>query len=356
MKIVIIGDMHFGVRGDSSAFLDYNKKFIDDILLPYIDTVGIKTVIQVGDLVDRRKYINFYTANRLRKDFLEPLKKRNLDVHLLAGNHDCFFKNTNEINALRELIEDRYPFKIYDQYAEEVVFDNTSILMVPWICDANRNQIMSKIKETTSQIVMGHLEIQGFEMYKGLPSEHGDDRNIFSKFDMVMSGHFHHRSTDGTVFYLGSHGEFTWADYDDPRGFSVFDTETRELNFIRNPYSMFAKIFYDDENKTIEEIVIDFNYNMYKDIMVKVIIKNKTNPYWFDMFIEKLEHSGVADLQIVEDHLNLDIQEDEEIINEAEDTLTVFKNVVDKLSNDSINKNTLNNIFINLYNEALSIK
>ena len=152
------------------------------------------------------------TARRLRQDFLQPLTDRALDVYMVAGNHDTYFKNTNEVNALRE-IADSYPYiKIYDRVPELVTFHNLPILLIPWICDENRKESIQRIQSSNAPIAAGHLEIQGFEMYRGSMVSHGDDVRIFDKFDMVMSGHYHHRSTNGHIFYLGSHAEFTWSD------------------------------------------------------------------------------------------------------------------------------------------------
>jgi DNA repair exonuclease SbcCD nuclease subunit len=205
---------------------------------------------------------------------VEPMQDMNLDVHIIAGNHDCFFKNTNGLNALREIIDGKYPFHIYDKYATEVVFDDVPILLIPWICDDNREITMRTVNETRSQIAFGHLELSGFEMYKGAGSSHGDDPINFRRFDILCSGHYHHRSSIGSIHYLGSPCEFTWSDYADPKGFHIFDTETRELTFIENPNTIFDKIFYDDSDKVIDDIM-SFNPIPYKDKYLKVIIKNK---------------------------------------------------------------------------------
>lgn len=353
-KLVLITDTHWGVRGDNVAFLDNNKKFLDEVFFPYVDGNNISTVIHLGDLVDRRKYININTARRLRIDFLDKLKLRNLEVHLIAGNHDTYFKNTNEVNAIKELVENAYPsFKTYTKYAESVTFDGVPILFIPWICDDNRKQIIDGIQTTSSQIAMGHLEIQGFEMFKGSIISHGDDRSVFSKFDICMSGHFHHRSSDGHIYYLGSHAEFTWSDYDDPRGFHIFDTETRELTFIENPYKMFKKVWYNDSDDDFLQKKVD--YKQYAGAMVKVIVTNKTNHYWFDKFIENIEEENPIDIQIVEDHLNLNLEDDNEIINEAESTLHIFEKYIEFYEVKNLNKDKLLNKITELYNEAISV-
>jgi len=351
MKLALITDTHWGVRNDNVAFMDNSKRFLDQIFFPYIKNNGISTVVHLGDLVDRRKYININTARRLREDFLTPLKERNLDVHIIAGNHDTYFKNTNEVNALRELLPS-YPFRIYDKFPQEVEFDNTIVLMTPWICDENRKQSLEKFKSTPSQIIMGHLELSGFEMYKGSMVSHGDDRRIFERFDTVLSGHYHHRSSDGSIHYLGNHGEFTWSDYDDRKGFHVLDTETRDLTFIENPYRIFDKVWYDDLTKNPDEIDTD----LYKNKIIKVIVTNKTNPYKFDMFINKLEKIGVIDMQIVEDHLNIALEDDSNIVNEAESTIDIFKHHIDQINIANLDKKRLENTIVDLYNEALTIE
>ena len=353
-KLALITDTHWGVRNDNVAFLDNNKRFLDEIFFPYIDSNNICTVVHLGDLVDRRKYININTARRLRIDFLDKIKERNLKVHLIAGNHDTYFKNTNEVNAIKELVENAYPsFKTYTKHAESVTFDGVPVLFIPWICDDNRKQILDAIQSTPAQIAMGHLEIQGFEMFRGSIVSHGDDRGIFDRFDIVMSGHYHHRSSDGHIYYLGSHGEFTWSDFDDPRGFHIFDTATRELTFIENPFKMFKKVWYNDAESSFEQTLIDFK--QYAGCMVKVIVTNKTNHFWFDKFIENLESENPLDIQIVEDHLNLNLEDDNDIINEAESTLDIFKKHIDAYEVKNLDKDKLSKKITELYNEAISI-
>ena len=356
MKIALITDTHWGVRNDNVAFMDNSKRFLDEVFFPYLDTNNVWTIVHLGDLVDRRKYININTANRLRQDFLTPIFEKDYELHIIAGNHDTYYKNTNKINALRELVEGKYAdqFIIYDKNPEEVKFDNLTVLMLPWICDENRQFSQDKIRSTSAQIVMGHLELAGFEMYRGSIVSHGDDRRLFDRFDMVLSGHYHHRSSDGSIHYLGSHAEFTWSDYDDRKGFHILDTETRELTFIENPYRMFKKVWYNDADSTFLNTEID--YAQYKNCMVKVIIQEKTNLFWFDKFIENLESENPLDIQIVEDHLNLNLEEDSDIVNEAESTIDIFKKYINGFDEKTVNKEKLEKKIVELYNEALTVE
>ena len=355
MKIALITDSHAGVRNDSLAFHDYMKKFYDDVFYKYLDENDIKTIVHLGDIVDRRKYININTAFRLRKDLIEPALERGINWHQIIGNHDTYHKNTNEVSSFTELFGSYTNYttlNIYDK-ATEVVFGNTKILFIPWICDDNKEHSFKLIKETDAQIAFGHLEIQGFEMFKGSIVSHGDDPNVFGRFDLVCSGHFHHRSNRGNIYYLGSPAEFTWSDYDDPRGFHIFDTETRELEFIRNPYTMFHKFWYNDGDPKFVDSEID--YSQFKNKTIKIIITEKNNPIWFDKFIDNIEKQNPVDLQVVEDHLNLNLEEDQEIIDEAESTIEIFKKYITGAEVKGVDKISLEKKIVELYNEALSV-
>ena len=353
MKIALITDTHWGARGDSPAFAEYFNRFYYDHFFPYLKDNNINSIFHLGDIVDRRKYINFVTARHLRK-FVEHCDTAGIRLDVIIGNHDTSFKNTNEVNSMRELFEhSTYNINYYDE-PTNVDIGDTTIAVLPWICSGNYNESMEFIQNTSAQILFGHLELAGFEMYKGAINDHGFDSKIFDKFDLVCSGHFHHKSTRGNINYLGAPYEMSWSDYNDPRGFHIFDTETRELTFIRNPLTMFNKIHYHDQDKTLDDIMaVDFDH--YKGSYVKLIVHSKTNPYWFDMFVDKIEKAGVLDLQVVDDNLNLQLEDDGDIVSEAEDTLTVLNKVVEQVDS-RVDKKVLYNFLSTLYNEALSVE
>jgi DNA repair exonuclease SbcCD nuclease subunit len=355
MKIALINDTHFGARNDSKVFDDYFYRFYDNIFFPYLKEHDISTVVHLGDIVDRRKYINYKILRNFKTNFVQRLLDMDIDLHVIIGNHDTFFKNTNEINSMTELFNGDSALSIYTD-PEEILFDGTKVLMVPWINDGNREESLRLLEESNAEIILGHLEVKGFAMMlTGGINEHGLDASAFNRFDMVMTGHFHHKSDDGTVYYLGAPYEMTWADYQDPRGFHIFDTETRGLDHIRNPYKMFYKIVYDDVDKTSEEIVQQ-DFSQYENTHVKVVVQNKTNPYWFDLMLDELYNANPFHVSIVEDFSGTVDISGEINVDQAEDTLTILRNYVDDLGVKDDSKNELNELLHGLYLEAVSME
>ena len=352
-KVAIITDTHWGARNDSQVFSNYFAKFYENVFFPTLEERGIRTVIHMGDIVDRRKFINYKTLFQMRHHFFDACYGRYINLHMIIGNHDTFFKNTNSLNSMDCLrLHDDHQVHIYEE-PTEVDFDGLKCLMMPWICDETREQSLKAIQDTKAQILFGHLEVKGFEMHIGSFSREGVDASIFQKFDMAMSGHFHHKSDNGNIYYLGNPYQITWSDYKDPRGFHIFDTETRELEFILNPLEMFHKIYYDDYKMTLESIQNE-DYSKYKDCYVKVVVIKKNNPFWFDTLIDNLYKVDVGDISVVENFDEDFLMGDENLIDEAEDTMTILSKYVNSLNID--NKKELDTLMQSLYTESLSVE
>ena len=142
-------------------------------------------------------------------------------------------------------------------------------MFLPWINSENFDETKQLIDKTKAKIAMGHLEVNGFKATRGHMMETGMDVGIFNKFEKVYSGHFHTRSNDGKIFYLGNPYEMFWNDVNDKRGFHIFDTETLTHTPINNPYKLFYNIYYEDTNHKL------FNATEYKNKIVKIIVRKK---------------------------------------------------------------------------------
>lgn len=352
MKIALITDTHWGARNDSPLFLDYYEKFYSGTFFPTLDKEGIDTVIMLGDTFDRRKYINYLTLKRAKEIYFDELSKRKIKTFILVGNHDTTYKNTNEVNSIELLLEDYSNITAISGPKTINVYQH-DICMIPWINAENYDISLAEIKNTSATVCCGHFEIEGFAMHRGMPSQEGLKRDIFRKFQQTFSGHYHHRSSSDSITYLGNPYELTWQDYNDTRGFHLFDLHTHDLDFIPNPNIMFHRIVYDDRTETISEIT---NKDMtgYVNTYVKVVVINKTNPYLFDKFMNNLYNVNPIDITIVEDFTELTEGVDDEMVDQAQDTITILNKYVDTIQDDSIDNTVLKNILQEVYVEALN--
>jgi hypothetical protein len=347
MKIALINDTHWGARNDSPAFINYFNKFYEEVFFPYLQENNIKTLVHLGDVVDRRKFINHNTAYNFKLKFWNKLEELNIDTHILLGNHDTYYKNTNEVNALQNLSISKNT-KVYYK-SETVTLDGLDILFLPWICDDIMEDTLHTIDNSTSQIVMGHLEIKGFEMHKGHLNEQGLDKSLFKRFEKVISGHFHKKSDDGHIYYLGAPYEITWSDYKCPKGFHIFDTQTRELTRVPNPLRIHKKLIYNDKTEDYSKK----NLKDFENTFVKLFISNKTDTDMFDKFVERFHNEiNVHELNIIED-LSSDITSSvrEDILEQGEDTLTFLGNYIDQIDT-TLDRNKLKKFAKELYMEA----
>ena len=350
MKIALVTDTHFGARNDNQNVNDYFYKFYDDIFFPELEKRGITTCVHLGDVVDRRKFISFKIANDFRQRFINRFAELGIDLHIIIGNHDTYYKNTNEVNSMEELVG-RDRCNIYTG-PEVVEFDGVPIQFIPWINANNYDESMTALSHSPAQMAMGHLEVNGFEMHKGHFADGSYDKELFRRFDIVMSGHFHHKSDDGQIYYLGTPYEIYWNDYEDPRGFHIFDTETRELERIVNPYRIFEKVYYDDTTTDYT----DYDMSKLKDMYVKVIVVNKKDLYQFDKFVDKLLQADAHEVKIVEDFSELDAENvSDDIVENTEDTMTLLEKYIDELD-VTMSKDRLKNTMRSLYTEAQDLE
>ena len=196
-----------------------------------------------------------------------------------------------------------------------------------------------------------HLELLGFDMYKGMPNPHGMTADLFKRFEMVMSGHFHTKSNKGNVHYLGSQMEFTWSDVDDPKFFHILDTETREITPVRNPITMFEKIVYNDEKIDYNSIDVE----QYRHKFIKVLVVNKTDLYQFDKFIDRLQSIELHELKIAEnfeEFVGSSVDDDKVSLEDTKDLLDTY---VDAVETD-LDKDNIKMKLRELYTEAQNIE
>ena len=346
MKVAIITDQHFGCRKNSKLFHDYFLKFYENTFFPTLKEEGITTVIDMGDTFDSRKGIDFAALTWAKKNYYDRLKKMGITVHTIVGNHTAYYKNTNEINAVDLLLREYDNVKIYSETSSIMVGD-LNVLLVPWINKENEEKSVALIKKSQAPVCMGHLELNGFRATPGHMMEHGMDWGIFEKFEKTFSGHYHCRSNQDNIYYLGNPYEMFWNDVNDEnRGFHLFDTETLEHTPVKNPYRLHHIIYYNDQDYQL------FDARELEDKIVKVVVRTKSDQVKFEKFIDKLYNVNVAELKIVE---NFGIQETGEFeAFESEDTLSILSRYVNESEID-LDKSRIQKVLNDIYREACEL-
>jgi DNA repair exonuclease SbcCD nuclease subunit len=338
MKVAILTDSHFGARKGSKLFHDYFELFYKNVFFPTLEQYGISTVIHMGDAFDSRKSIDYQSLEWAKRVVFEPLKA--YEVHMIVGNHDSYYKNTNNTNSPQLLLKDYPNIQTYSSPIE-IRVGNLDVLLLPWICMENEEKSLKMIKKTKAKIAMGHLECQGFRANRQIIMEHGLEANIFSNFKKVFSGHYHTRSDNGTVFYTGNPYEIYWTDVNDTRGFAIFDTETLDHTYINNPYKMFYNIYYEDTN-----------YQTFDTREYENKIRKKTDTEKFEKFIDKLYSSNISEINIIE---NFDIQEPLQFeALESEDTISILNRYIQE-AEINLDKTRIQKMIQEIYQEACEI-
>lgn len=345
MKVAIITDQHFGFKKGSKHFHKYFQKFYDNVFFPTLEERGIDTVIDMGDTFDSRKGIDLYSLDWSQRNYFDKLRDAKIHLTSIVGNHTAFYKNTNDINTI-DLILREYDNIDVIVNPEERTFDKLKVLFVPWISSDERETSYATIKRSSAKVCMGHLELNGFDAHHGYTMEDGHDSLPFKKFTKTFSGHYHTRSNDGKIFYLGNPYEMYWNDCNDTRGFHIFDTDTLDLEPVNNPYHMYRVIRYEDTPRQL------FRFQDYKDLIVKVVVFQKSNKKEYERFIDALSAAGPYDIKIVE---KIDgSQLDDTLVEESEDTLTLLDKFVEDLETD-LDKPKIKSIMRNIYQEACEV-
>ena len=345
MKVAIITDQHFGFKKGSKLYLDYFQKFYDEVFFPKIEKLGIKTVLDLGDTFDNRKGVDLYSLDWAKASYFDRLANLGVNLISIVGNHTAFYKNTNDINTIDLLLREYDNIRIVSE-CEQITVGNLDVLFIPWINQENSERTYKMIKESKAKVAMGHLELNGFIATHGHVMDVGADFECYDKFTHVFSGHYHTRSSNGKIYYLGNPYEMFWNDVNDKRGFHIYDTETLKLKTINNPNALYKIINYNDTPRQL------FKFSDYSGKIVKVVVRQKTSEKEYDMFMDSLMKANPSDVKVVERTDDLVFGGD--IVEQTEDTITLLDKYVDDLETN-LNKSRIKGIIKKIYQEACEV-
>ena len=350
MKIAVLNDTHCGIRNSSEVFLDNAEDFYTNIFFPECQKQGITQILHLGDYYDHRKFVNFKALNQNRRVFLDQLRKNNMTMDIIPGNHDTYYKNTNELNSLKECLG-HYMNEIHIVMEPTVMqYGSLSMGLLPWICADNYDQSMNFIRDCKADWLGSHLELSNFEIGRGIMAHSGMDPKLFQKFEQVLSGHYHTASRRDNIWYLGNPMEFFWSDAHDPKYFHILDTETRQIEKIKNTYTLFEKIVYNDKEMDYN----NYNKNLSKKF-VKVVVAEKTDPFTFDRFIDNIQNQDIYELKIAENFNEFMGENVEDDNISFEDTTEVVDTYIEAVDTD-LDKNKIKVQMRELMTEAQALE
>lgn len=355
VKVAVLGDTHAGVRNDNPYMLENFRqscRWFFNYLRNYKNG-KIETIVHVGDVYDRHKYINFLTAKAVREELFYPMM--HWGGHVILGNHDQYYKNTHEYNSLDELVpmsSMREPINVYTSPRLTNIMGR-KVIFLPWISDSTRvdaDEIIATHGEDA--IIFAHLELQGFEMYKNTPvMTHGDDQYTYVDAKAVYTGHYHKKSSKDNIHYIGAFGQYTWSDYECPRGFSIIDLDTGDIEFIENPYTMFEQFTYNDEKEDGPTWQTK-DYSSLKGKYVKIMVEKRTDTYSFDVMMDRINEVNPADVIINEDPSTFNDPDEYQEIEVINDTPNMIDGYIDGL-NMNVAKDDMKKFMRELHKDAV---
>ena len=295
MKIAVLGDLHIGARNSNPVLFGMMKDFFTGTFFPYVKENGISHVIQLGDVHDRRKSIDFVVADWITNVFFKWFEDNRVQFTSVVGNHDSYYKNTISVDGMSQLSK-RMKYVHIVKEPEVLTIDSKKFLLLPWICDGNREECVkaAELNADGSTFLMGHFELAGFEMIRGFSSETDClDRSVVSKYRQVFSGHYHLSSEKGKIVYVGTPYELSWNDYGDRKRFFVYDTEADAFEEVLTKCSIHEKIVIDGSAP------VQASYPSCRGKFVKVVVEGSVSPKDIEKALASISESGAQTVQCI---------------------------------------------------------
>ena len=350
MKFAIITDQHFCVRDSSEFFMENYRKFYSKTFFPYLIENDIKTILCLGDTFEDRRKLNINGLQHAREMYFDEAERLGIKIITILGNHDVYYKNTNKINSIDILCSAYKNIElIYDTAVIDL--DGFKLALCSWINKENYKECLEFIKTCDADYLAGHFEINGFEMTKGNVCESGMETSLFDRFESVWSGHFHIKSKIGNIEYFGNPSQTNKGDFNYNRGFHVFDTGTKKLDFIRNPYNIYVSTDYRD---TID--ITKHDFSIYKDHVVFINISSyiKIDTVKLNLFVDRVNEYAYSS-EIIEWENALSDSAKDQMVLEYKSTISTINSYVDTAFEEKSDAQYIKNYMNEIYSEALTV-
>jgi len=341
----IFSDIHIGVHRDSDTWhrisLNWAKWFKTQI-----DSRGIKDIIFCGDFFHYRDSIATNTLSHAA-NILDILKDYN--IVFIPGNHDCYYKDTSDINSL-SILNGRDNITVIEKITSIRTDEGKTVAFAPW------GTVIDDIPHC--DILFGHFEVATFKLNNYKICDHGfSAEDLYKKTPLTITGHFHLRSEriidNRTILYVGNPFQMDFGDFGDTKGIYFINLNTGLYEFVENTISpTFQKLILSemvDKKMSIDELDKKIKSNI-----VKLIIDRKISTQDADFLFKQIRALQPSVLDIEHDINFNSIIQDEDCRDfsgvDIEQAIVEFINIM-----EVSNKEPVINYVLDLYKRSLQV-
>ena len=353
-RAFILGDIHFGVRANSMEWFEITRSYFEDFFIPMLKQNYRKgdIFIQLGDVFDNRQSVNL-KFNNYAVDLFYRIGQI-IETHVIVGNHDIYFKNSNSVSSL-----DAFKFipniHIYKEPAV-IDFDKAKCLMLPW-CPTPEIETEYLIQfNKKADYVFSHSEMRGLMLNRKVKQDHGTDIDEFSHYKKVFSGHIHYSQVKNNIIMAGNAYQMTRSDGDNKKGVYILDFETGEHEFIENTHSpKFVKL---NLSKILDTPIGEIKKMMHNNFVDLYIASDIPIKYNLSGFMAQVQSEArKIEPNIYDEKTYIDIENiNEEIQNGYKNfnIINLCSKFVEGMNVDSDIKDRMNKQIMQLYTECIN--
>ena len=226
MKIILYSDLH--IHNHHRLMVNSETALgIISYIKDYAQEHNIKKIICAGDFFHTKS--KAYAPHVIQSWLeLKEIKKAGLEHYMLIGNHDMAVPNTTMNSIL-------FVFSDYAKIVPDYIFFDTKNTRFHLLSYTNTYFNNFQIDEKKKNVLVGHLDIIGFQMSNGFQAISGFKMDDFEKFDLVLSGHYHKHQQKDNIVYIGSPYQTSFSERHQKKGFIVLDDETLDWEFVESP-------------------------------------------------------------------------------------------------------------------------
>jgi DNA repair exonuclease SbcCD nuclease subunit len=293
-RIFFITDTHFGVRNNSNEWIEIMEDYFDNFFFPLVEKNYRPgdVLFHLGDVYDSRQSLSLRVLNFSVKVF-ERLSSIFKDgIYVIAGNHDIWGRDSNEINSLASI--KWIPNVHVLEEPDTILMAGKKILMMPWRKNSEEASEFLNSSEP-HDILCCHADIQGVKFNKYVEVKEGPSIATFAKFGTVYSGHIHYAQNVKNVVMLGSPYQLTRSDIENNKSIHILHLDDNFTNVVFNNRSpKFLKLDFEKVLEMTPEELKSITDNNFVDLMVDVIKFPKMN---FNQVLDMIEGFRAFNIQ-----------------------------------------------------------